>query len=264
MKEEFAFPTTAGMPTGAETVQVTPRFSVDRTEDAVRLTGIYHIAANVTLNKEEARTVNIETAILIDDVDLEGEAGYFEYAVPFSVDLPPEIKDPLNVVTANPVCELSGQGRFAIAWDVECSYQEQKLAQGEALEEKSKRAEKVEESIIENKSVKAATSNNAEKAEVSKVEKAEKETKAKVVDNSIKGEQADKLVKVEKEPSATAVVPSAETPKVEEAVVAIKEAEEVPTAVAVAEETTFSDEDEAISFLAGLEDGISVTSFRIK
>ena len=41
----------AGMPTGAETVKVTPRFTEERTEDAVRLTGIYHIAANVEFDE---------------------------------------------------------------------------------------------------------------------------------------------------------------------------------------------------------------------
>ena len=41
------------MPAGAEMVNVTPRFTEERTEDAVRLTGIYHIAANVQFEEGE-------------------------------------------------------------------------------------------------------------------------------------------------------------------------------------------------------------------
>ena len=32
---------------GVQSVTVTPRYTEERTEDSVRLTGIYHIAANV-------------------------------------------------------------------------------------------------------------------------------------------------------------------------------------------------------------------------
>ena len=54
------FPRTCGHTDGAESVKVTPRFTEERTEDAVRLTGIYHIAANVEFDEEEARQWNIE------------------------------------------------------------------------------------------------------------------------------------------------------------------------------------------------------------
>ena len=54
MKEKFVFPI-CGNPTGAETVKVTPRFTEERTDDAVRLTGIYHIAANVTFEEGKVK-----------------------------------------------------------------------------------------------------------------------------------------------------------------------------------------------------------------
>ena len=124
MKENFVFPASTGLPTGAETVKVTPRFTIDRKNESVRLTGIYHLAVNVQLNLEVTIERNIESAIFIDDVDLDGNLGYFEYAVPFNIDLPPEANDPLNIVTTNATCELDGQGAIGIIWDVECSYRE--------------------------------------------------------------------------------------------------------------------------------------------
>ena len=66
------------------------------TEDAVRLTGIYHIAANVSFSEEGNKSKMTEEAILIEDVDLDGQIGYFEYAVPLNIDLPSEAGDPLT------------------------------------------------------------------------------------------------------------------------------------------------------------------------
>ena len=124
MQEDFVFPKNAGVPAGAELVNVTPRYTEERTEDAVRLTGIYHIAANVQFEEGERGSGALDTAILIDDVELDGNGGYFEYAVPLHIDLPPEVGSPLQVVTTSTTNELDGQGSFSVVWDVECSYKE--------------------------------------------------------------------------------------------------------------------------------------------
>ena len=125
MKEDFVFPESTGTPTGTESVRVTPRFTIDRSNESVRMTGIYHLAVNVQFDPEEPREAKqVESAILIDDVELNGNLGYFEYAVPFNIDLPPEANDPLNIVTANAQAEMEGQGGVAVIWEVQCSYRE--------------------------------------------------------------------------------------------------------------------------------------------
>jgi hypothetical protein len=125
MKEDFVFPEATGTPTGTESVRVTPRFTIDRSNEAsVRMTGIYHLAVNVEFDLEVPRSEQVESATLIDDVELNGNLGYFEYAVPFNIDLPPEANDPLNIVTANAQCEMEGQGGIAVIWEVQCSYRE--------------------------------------------------------------------------------------------------------------------------------------------
>ena len=55
---------------------------------------------------------------------MDGNGGYFEYAVPLHIDLPPEAGSPLQVVTTSTTNELDGQGSFSVVWDVECSYKE--------------------------------------------------------------------------------------------------------------------------------------------
>ena len=124
MNESFIFPEFAGVPTGAELVTVTPRFTEERTEDAVRLKGIYHIAANVTFEEGEYKAEMPGEAILISDVDVDEQAGYFEYAVPLNIDLPANAGNPLDLATAKVTCEADGQGVCVIAWEVECSYNE--------------------------------------------------------------------------------------------------------------------------------------------
>lgn len=209
MQEDFVFPVDAGVPAGAELLQVTPMYTEERTADAVRLTGVYHIAANVVFDEGERAEDFLDSAILIDDVDLQGEAGYFEYAVPLHIDLPSEVVSPLQVVTTATSIESDGQGSFSVVWDVECSYEEA-VAQ-------------VEEPAI-------------------------------VV---LAEELAEELVESDDSfATATAMVEGVEIEDAE-AVVAVA----TPIATQQAS-TSFNEMDEALAFIAGLEDGISTTTFR--
>lgn len=205
MQEDFIFPVEAGLPAGVELLQVTPRYTEERTADAVRLTGVYHIAANVVFDEGQRGEEFLDSAILIDDVDLQGEVGYFEYAVPLHIDLPSEVVSPLHVVTTATTNESDGQGSFSVVWDVECSYEE-------------------------------AVAQVEEPALVVLAEELEQVAEA---DNSLMTAMADG---VEIEDA--------------EAVVA------VATPIATHDSTSFNEMDEALAFIAGLEDGVSTTTFR--
>lgn len=125
-KEVFAFPTMEGAPSKVEKVSVTPMFSVAREADNLQMTGIYHLAAHVEFDAELHAEKDVESSILIEDVEVNEEngLGYFEYAVPFNIDLPPEAADPLEMITLNTTYEIDQDGQLAIIWDVECSYKE--------------------------------------------------------------------------------------------------------------------------------------------
>lgn len=283
VKENFVFPASAGMPTEAETINVTPRFTITRTSEAVRLTGIYHIAANIKLDGEVSREETVEEAVLIDDVDVQGETGYFEYAVPFHIDLPSEVKDPLKVVTTKAACEMDGQGAFAVVWDVECTYRRDEVAQDVNEEPPVAKEEKVEEEQVtaqqEETNVEKAVAKKEEAHE--EIAKAE-ETKKKEAVNKEKKEEVVEQKSQEAADAATAQVEKASEPdsvakaegskekeiaaekKAEQVVEHVTEepVEEVAAASFIVEDTTFSDSDEALSFIAGLDDGISSTLFR--
>jgi len=136
MQENFYFPEHAGVPTGVQSVTVTPRYTEERTEDAVRLTGIYHIAANVEFGEGEREGAGEwdDSFILIDDVEVDGKDGYFEYAVPLNIDLPAVAESPLEIVTMQATGKSDGQGTYGVVWNVECTYTEA-VAIVEELEE---------------------------------------------------------------------------------------------------------------------------------
>jgi hypothetical protein len=125
MQENFYFPEHAGVPTGVQSVTVTPRYTEERTEDAVRLTGIYHIAANVEFDEELLQSGEWgDSFVFIEDVEVNGKDGYFEYAVPLNIDLPSIAESPLDVVTTHATGKSDGQGTYGVVWNVECTYTE--------------------------------------------------------------------------------------------------------------------------------------------
>lgn len=133
MQEEFIFPEGIGLPATMDKLAVTPRFTEERTEDGVRLTGIYHIAADISFGAGERADGDHTSAVLIDDVDVDGTAGYFEYAVPLHIDLPAEATSPLQVVTTSTSSTPDGQGSLKILWNVECSYEQAALVEEEVV-----------------------------------------------------------------------------------------------------------------------------------
>lgn len=88
MSETFCFPG-YGCPTEIAAVQITPQWQAQQLEDSLRLIGIYHVTAHVRFDfQEEHAMLDSDDLVKIDALDLQGDTGYFEYAVPLHVDLP--------------------------------------------------------------------------------------------------------------------------------------------------------------------------------
>lgn len=153
MKEDFSFPKEIGQPESAENIKITPRFTVEEFEGRPKLTGIYHIAVDVNLADQPTEMVSVDDAILIDDLEINGQSGYFEYALPFNIDFPPEAKDPVHLKVENPNYEVDA-GHLSMIWDVKCTYTEagiEKSRAQQASDEETvlKEAEDVQEKVVE-------------------------------------------------------------------------------------------------------------------
>lgn len=136
LKETFTFPQTSGKPVAIEKVQVTPQYQVEENDDMTALKGIYHIAANVVFEEDEQYEVHSDAAIQIEDIEL--PSGYFEYAAPFTIDLPIEAQGPFRLATDYATYHFNDAQQVEIIWDVQCSYKEVVvMVESAEVEEKS-------------------------------------------------------------------------------------------------------------------------------
>jgi len=112
MRETFCFPG-YGCPTELAAVQIKPQWQAMQLEDSLRLMGIYHITAHVRFDFQDMQVfTGDDNLITIDALDVQGDTGYFEYAVPLHVDLPKEsdvkdlmVKD-IRPSLSNQMCQL--------------------------------------------------------------------------------------------------------------------------------------------------------------
>ncbi|GLC88418.1 valyl-tRNA synthetase [Lysinibacillus piscis] len=145
MRETFCFQG-YGCPTEIAAVQITPQWQTKQLEDSLRLIGIYHITAHVRFDFQNMQATHYgDDSVMIDALDIQGDTGYFEYAVPLHVDLPKDaaVKD-LMVKDIRPL--LTNQG-CQLEWAVTSVFNEQEepfvaippnepLIQDSALEQK--------------------------------------------------------------------------------------------------------------------------------
>lgn len=88
MMAQFIFPAQLGIVEEVISVDIKPRWQEVETEESIRLTGIYHIMASVRFNPSQ--TPRFSEGTFIEHIEFDGNNGYFEYALPFEVDLPRE------------------------------------------------------------------------------------------------------------------------------------------------------------------------------
>ncbi|EGQ22517.1 hypothetical protein HMPREF9372_2844 [Sporosarcina newyorkensis 2681] len=150
LNETFYFPTEYGAFSEAVEVKVTPGYTEDRTEEAIRLQGIYHIAANVTFDQDKLVELSAEDRLVIDDVEVENGTGYFEYAVPLNVDLPGDIEGPLELNVEGVRAAQLEDGGLRLDWSVHL--QEIAAAQEEVVEEVAVEPKKPVQTAIESTS----------------------------------------------------------------------------------------------------------------
>ncbi|MFJ7737785.1 valyl-tRNA synthetase [Lysinibacillus sp. NPDC097287] len=122
MSETFCFPG-YGCPTEIASVQITPQWQAQQLEDSLRLIGIYHVTAHVRFDfQEEHAMVDSDDLVKIDALDLQGDTGYFEYAVPLHVDLPKDASiDSLMVKDIRP--SLNNQ-TCQLEWTIASTFSE--------------------------------------------------------------------------------------------------------------------------------------------
>ncbi|WP_060206979.1 hypothetical protein [Sporosarcina koreensis] len=302
MKEVFYFPESVGVPNDARLVKVKAGFTEKRSDDAVRLSGIYHIAAKVDFTDGQRNETIPNDVVFVDDVELDGQTGYFEYAVPLYIDLPPEVEQPLHIEATNVKSTFDGQGSLTVAWNVNCTYGQASADETASKESESKEAvkkENVSKEIVGNEPVtkesiseegvamatvnKETASNESavNKESVDKITANNESADKEPVSQSATNMEVNKESEITEEQMVTAAVPDVNENVVAEkqeevqkqqtsepqqtAVVQKQEAAEPvqeTQATAMHDSSSWNSQDDILSYIAALPDEWTTSRFR--
>lgn len=151
VKEQFCFPQSFGVPKEVKTIKVTPQYFQEEIDEMVHINGIYHITCHVEFEEGEVEHHATSEFTEIEDLDLQGELGYFEYAVPMSVEISKEriqqdTSPSISVENIN--CKAESDG-IEIVWFVNCEYETSRPLKTEVvmtdlIEEEEEQTEVVE------------------------------------------------------------------------------------------------------------------------
>lgn len=156
LQEVFYFPESFGVPTSASRIQVKPQVEFQQVNGVSSLYGIYHIAANVGFQPGECEHHGTSEWISIEDLDINGDNGYFEYAVPLFVELPPTYvhgnRQP-EIELSDVKAHITDENALKVEWKVTCSYEKPPERESSTLESSSSSSSSHESSNSEERPV---------------------------------------------------------------------------------------------------------------
>ena len=125
--EQFRFPRSFGLPNEIKNVAVTPQCEIVEKDDIIQVDGIYHITCHVQFEPSDQEHHATSEFTEIEDLDVQGEVGYFEYAVPMSIEIGKnKLKEGskptvhVNHIRSKPTQEMA----IEIGWTVHCEYED--------------------------------------------------------------------------------------------------------------------------------------------
>lgn len=117
VQQQFYFPEQFGVAQRVKDFSVTPIWEKVKKKESFRLTGIYRITANILFQKGQCAS----EGILIDDLDENDDAHYFEYGSPLEIDLPLRTYESIELQVINDNASVQSNGTVIISFTVECS-----------------------------------------------------------------------------------------------------------------------------------------------
>lgn len=126
VKEQFLFPQSFGIPKDIKDAVVTPQIEQKETDDSIQIVGIYHITCHVEFEEGEHTHHGESEFTQIEDLEVQGEIGYFEYAVPMSVEILKSKVEPGSSPTLNVQqikYKTAEHASIEISWSVQCEFE---------------------------------------------------------------------------------------------------------------------------------------------
>ncbi len=117
VQQQFYFPEEVGVAHQVKDFSVVPIWEKMPRKESFRLTGIYRITATVLFEKGLCAC----EGILIDDLDVNDDAHYFEYGCPLEIDLPLRAYESILLQVKDNSANIQPDGTLIISFNVECN-----------------------------------------------------------------------------------------------------------------------------------------------
>lgn len=146
MKEVLCFPAHFGTVQQGSIIKVEPNWHSENKEDSIVIKGVYVLKGNMQFDFKE-REVSAQEGTFIEHLDIEKDEAYFEYAMPFSIDLPNDDIENVAVNVLKSSVEINEAGQCVCSWDVCCDVKNKTLVEDVEPVQEEKKSEIIKEQV---------------------------------------------------------------------------------------------------------------------
>lgn len=130
MQEQLCFPTHFGSVQPGSTIRVEPNWHSETNEDSIVVKGVYVLKGNMQFDFKE-REVPLQEGTFIEHIDIEKDEAYFEYALPFSIDLPNDDIENVAINVLKSTVDINEAGQCVCSWEVGCKVEKKTVVEDE-------------------------------------------------------------------------------------------------------------------------------------
>lgn len=148
MQEVLCFPAHFGTVQPGSKIKVEPNWHSEKNEDSIVVKGVYVLKGNMQFDFKE-REASAHEGTFIEHVDIEKDEAYFEYAMPFSIDLPNDDIENVAVNVLKSTVDVNEAGQCVCRWDVRCDIEKKTILPEVEPVQEVKKVEVVKEEVKE-------------------------------------------------------------------------------------------------------------------
>ena len=134
MSEVLRFPEQFGTVQDGSVIKVEPNWHSEVNGDSIIVKGVYVLKGHMHFDFKENESSS-EDGIYIEHLDIEKDEAYFEYALPFSIDVPNEEVADIKIQTFQSAVTVNEQGQCVCNWGVSCSIEKKEAEPIAVLEQ---------------------------------------------------------------------------------------------------------------------------------
>ncbi|WP_274307592.1 alanine racemase [Solibacillus daqui] len=124
MSEVLRFPEHFGTVQEGSIIKVEPNWQSEVNADSIIVKGVYVLKGHMHFDFKENES-NSKDGIYIEHLDIEKDEAYFEYALPFSIDVPNEEVANIKIQTFQSVVTVNERGECVCKWEVSCDLEKE-------------------------------------------------------------------------------------------------------------------------------------------